>query len=101
MPTAIIGAIHLPLPRRTNALVVACYEITTYLGSQHDHQNVYPGNTGGSISFDWGRVKFTHARHSSSFPDGTYGGVAGGFLIYVEGKTIYALGDTAPFPRHG
>lgn len=85
------------LVRRTGALVVATYEITQYVGRELGHDRVQPMNTGGSWSFDWGRVTFTHARHSSSFPDGTYGGLAHGILIHAEGKTIYAAGDTAPF----
>ncbi len=83
---------------RTNALVVSCFEVVTYLGRVHSYDNTYPGNTGGSIAFDWGQVTFTHARHSSSFPDGTYGGVANGFIIKAEGKTLYAAGDTGLFP---
>ena len=37
----------------------------------------------------------TFAAHSSSFPDGTYAGVASGFLITAGEKTIYYSGDTA------
>ena len=33
----------------------------------------------------------------SSFPDGTYGGLAVGYLLEAEGKTIYHSGDTAAF----
>jgi L-ascorbate metabolism protein UlaG (beta-lactamase superfamily) len=35
------------------------------------------------------------AVHSSSLPDGSYGGVAAGFVLEVEGKTLYFAGDTA------
>lgn len=83
---------------RTGALVVSCYEVVSYLGRVHGHENTYPGNTGGTIGFDWGRLTFTHARHSSSFPDGTYGGVANGFVLQADGKTLYVAGDTALFP---
>ncbi len=82
---------------RSNAIVVANFEITQYLSQKFGHERVQPLNTGGSWEFEWGRVTQTDARHSSSFPDGTYGGNPNGFLIEAEGKTIYALGDTSPF----
>ncbi len=85
------------LAPRTGAQVVANFEITQYLGRQTGHDHVLPMNTGGSWSFDWGRVTQTYARHSSSFPDGTYGGNPNGFLLHVEEKWVYDLGDTCPF----
>lgn len=82
---------------RTGAQVVGNFEIVQYIQQQHDHENVQPMNTGGSWSFDWGEAKQTYARHSSSFPDGTYGGNPNGYLLEIEGQTIYDLGDTALF----
>lgn len=82
---------------RTGALVVATYEIIQYLANNHDHTNGSPMNTGGSVTFDWGTVRLTNARHSSSFPDGTYGGSANGIILEAEGKCIYHLGDTSLF----
>src|SRR5690606_12471754 len=35
------------------------------------------------------------AIHSSSFPDGTYGGNPVGFVLKAEDKTVYIAGDTA------
>ena len=83
--------------KRTGALLVADFEITDYAQRQHDHENVHPMNIGGKWDFDWARVTRTYARHSSSFPDGTYGGLAGGFLLELEGKTVYISGDTCAF----
>jgi L-ascorbate metabolism protein UlaG (beta-lactamase superfamily) len=37
----------------------------------------------------------TNAVHTSSFPDGTYGGNPAGFIITTEDATIYIAGDTA------
>ena len=82
---------------RTGAQVVANYEIIQYIGSQLDHEAGHPMNTGGSWDFDWGRLTMTYARHSSSFPDGTYGGNPNGFILELEGKTIYNTGDTCYF----
>ncbi|MEQ9105517.1 MAG: metal-dependent hydrolase [Rhodothermales bacterium] len=85
------------IARRTGALVVANYEITQYLTARHGHENVHGMNTGGSWTFPWGRVTMTWALHSSSFPDGTYGGNPGGFMIEAGGLCVYAAGDTSPF----
>lgn len=82
---------------RTGALLIANYEITNYAQNEHNHENVHPMNTGGSVDFDWGRVTQAYARHSSSFPDGTYGGNPNGFIVEIEGKTIYNAGDTCRF----
>ena len=37
------------------------------------------------------------AWHSSSFPDGTYGGMPMGVVVELAGKRIYHAGDTALF----
>ncbi len=37
----------------------------------------------------------THAYHSSSFPDGTYGGNPNGFVIHSGDACIFYSGDTA------
>ncbi len=85
------------IAKRTGAVVVANFEITQYLTRHTGHDNVVAMNAGGAWEFDWGTVKQTFARHSSSFPDGTYGGNPNGYLIQAEGHTLYVLGDTSPF----
>nr|WP_314287732.1 metal-dependent hydrolase [uncultured Capnocytophaga sp.] len=54
-------------------------------------------NLGGSHRFVNGKVKIKmiKAEHSSSFPDGSYGGNPAGFLIDFNEETIYISGDTA------
>ncbi len=52
-------------------------------------------NTGGGYNFPFGRVKMTDAIHSSSLPDGTYGGNPGGFLVKTKDGSFYYSGDTA------
>jgi L-ascorbate metabolism protein UlaG (beta-lactamase superfamily) len=54
-----------------------------------------PMNSGGACSFDFGRVVYTPAVHSSSMPDGTYGGQPGGFLVETCDGSFYYSGDTA------
>ena len=79
---------------RTNATIVSNWEIASYYGSKGFKSN-HPMNHGGSWKFDFGTVKYVNAVHSSSFPDGTYGGNPGGFVIEGEHKNIYIAGDTA------
>ncbi|MEZ4697234.1 MAG: metal-dependent hydrolase [Rhodothermales bacterium] len=86
------------IAKRTGATVVANYEITTYLGREHQYDNTVGMNIGGSWELAWGKVKQTVARHSSSFPDGTYGGNPNGYLLWAEGKCLYLAGDTDRFP---
>lgn len=82
---------------RTGAQMVCQFEIMVYVQKQIEHEAFQPMNTGGTADLGWGRVTNTYARHSSSFEDGTYGGLAGGFVVEVGGKTIYHAGDTALF----
>jgi L-ascorbate metabolism protein UlaG (beta-lactamase superfamily) len=79
--------------KRTNAVIVSNYEIATHYGSKG--LQFHPMNHGGSWDFDFGNVKYVSAVHSSSFPDGSYGGQPGGFVIEGEHKNIYIAGDTA------
>lgn len=81
----------------SDPLVISNFEITQYVQQNYDHDAIQPLNEGGSVEFDWGYVESTHARHSSSFPDGTYGGVPNGFVLEVDDSVVYNTGDTAPF----
>ncbi|GGB66398.1 UPF0173 metal-dependent hydrolase [Flavobacterium suaedae] len=78
---------------RTGAVIVSNAEIAGYY--EKKGYTVHPMNHGGSWNFDFGTVKYVNAIHSSSFPDGTYGGNQGGFIIESDGKTLYIAGDTA------
>lgn len=46
------------------------------------------------LNFSWGRAVFLPAFHSSSLPDGKYGGNAASILLDVDGVRIYHAGDT-------
>ncbi len=81
----------------SDPLVIGTFEVAQYVGQEFDHEAIQPLNEGGSMEFDWGFVEATHARHSSSFPDGSYGGVPVGFVLELEDNVVYNTGDTAPF----
>lgn len=75
------------------AIIVSNAEIAGYY--ENKGFTAHPMNHGGSWQFDFGVLKYTTAIHSSSFPDGSYGGQPGGFVIESERKNIYIAGDTA------
>jgi len=80
------------IAKNTGATIVSNAEIATYYANKGFTS--HPMNHGGSWQFDFGKVKYVNAIHSSSFPDGTYGGNQGGFVIEAD-KNIYIAGDTA------
>ncbi|WP_417352046.1 metal-dependent hydrolase [Flavobacterium alkalisoli] len=81
------------IAQNTGATIVSNAEIAGYY--EKKGFKTHPMNHGGSWNFDFGKVKYVTAIHSSSFPDGTYGGNQGGFVIEGEHKNIYIAGDTA------
>ncbi len=84
------------LAKQNHATVIAPYELAMYCQSK-GVENVHPMHIGGGFNFPFGRVKLTIAHHGSMTPDGTYAGNPCGFLITVDGKTIYHAGDTGLF----
>ena len=52
-------------------------------------------NHGGEWNFDFGKVKYVNAIHSSTLPDGKSGGNPGGFVIETAHGCFYYAGDTA------
>ncbi len=87
------------IAKRNNALVVATFELATYLSWQG--VETFGMNIGGAREFDFGTVKFTQAFHSSGFVTNDkqiiYLGMPTGILFTAEGKTIYHAGDTGLF----
>ena len=81
------------IAKRTDAVIVSNYEVANHFESKG--LEVHPMNHGGSWDFDFGNLKYVNAIHTSSFPDGSYGGQPGGFVLEGEHKTIYIAGDTA------
>ncbi len=58
------------------------------------HKNSLDINFGGSAKFDGMRISMVPASHTSSFPDGSYGGEPCGYIFRYEGKNLYLAGDT-------
>lgn len=81
---------------RTGCLVICCPEIATYLKGKV-LSNFHTMNIGGGYQFDFGYVKMTSALHSSAIEENgqnIYLGNPAGFLLKLDGKTIYHAGDT-------
>ncbi|HAJ81053.1 MAG: metal-dependent hydrolase [Zunongwangia sp.] len=79
--------------KNTGAVIVSNAEIASYY--EEKGFKVHPMNHGGSWQFDFGKVKYVQAWHSSTFPDGASGGLPGGFVIQTGEKNLYIAGDTA------
>lgn len=86
------------IARRTGAPIVTNVEIGRWLtakGAPHTSGQ----NTGGTGDYGFCQAKFTIAFHSSSMPDGSYGGSPNGFIVTARdsGMRLYYAGDTALF----
>lgn len=78
---------------QSGATIISNYEISTHY--EEKGFTVHPMNHGGKWKFPFGTLKYTNAIHTSSFPDGSYGGQPGGFILTSNDKSIYIAGDTA------
>ena len=94
------------LAKQTGAKVISNYEIIMWLGRE-GIKNSHPMNHGGAFNFDFGKVRYVNAVHSSALDDGTYLGNPGGFIISNDQLNFYYAGDTALtmdmqlIPRYG
>lgn len=88
------------IAKRNDATVIAPHELSVWLGWQG--LKTHGMAVGGGCYFEFGHVKLVNALHGSGFTnDGDkqiiYLGPATGFVLTVEGKTIYHAGDTGLF----
>jgi L-ascorbate metabolism protein UlaG (beta-lactamase superfamily) len=79
---------------QSGARLIGNFEVIQWFSAQ-GLTNAHTMNSGGSFLFDFGRVTYTPAIHSSSMPDGSYGGQPGGFLVETDEGAFYYSGDTA------
>lgn len=80
---------------RKGVPIIAAFEIGEY--AQAHGAAAIPAGIGGTVRGEWGSVTLTPAFHSSSFPDGTYGGMPCGLVVEMGGVTVYHAGDTCAF----
>ena len=82
------------IARASGATLIGCFEVMEWF-SKKGLKKSQGMNVGGSFHFEFGSVTFTNALHSSSMPDGSYGGQPGGFLMKTKEGNFYYSGDTA------
>jgi L-ascorbate metabolism protein UlaG (beta-lactamase superfamily) len=80
--------------KRTGSTVIANFEVATWL-EKNGVARLHAMNHGGPVGFEFGRVRMVNAIHSSSLPDGSYGGNPGGFVVESAHGNFYYSGDTA------
>ncbi len=89
----------LEIAKRNNAVIIAPFELAMACGKQG--AEVHPMHIGGSFQFPFGRVKLTIAHHGSGADLGgdtfAYMGNPCGFVVTLDGKTLYHAGDTGLF----
>ena len=86
------------LAQANDSTVICIAEMSNWLAAKKIKTHAM--NIGGAFHFPFGTVKMVAALHGSSFiEDGQqiYLGLAAGFILQVEGKTLYHAGDTAYF----
>jgi L-ascorbate metabolism protein UlaG (beta-lactamase superfamily) len=81
------------IAKRTRATIISNFEIVSWF-AQFGCQG-HGMNHGGKHEFPFGTVKYVNAVHSSTLPDGSSGGNAGGFVVWNDETCFYFSGDTA------
>ena len=81
------------ISKLTGAPITAVFELANYCAQKGASVNDI--GLGSWREYEWGRAAAVPAFHSSSTPDGIYGGCPCGFVFDVDGKTLYHAGDTA------
>lgn len=87
----------IPLAKRTGATLISTFEIVKFAGTK-GVRKVHPMHIGGGYDFPFGRVKMTPALHGGQVHGDTTGQfttLPGGFLLHVDGTSLYHTGDTA------
>ena len=80
------------ISKNTGAQIFAVFELANYCAQRG--AKAFGVNLGGLLNLNFGSVVFTPAFHSSSTPDGSYGGCAAGIVLNINGFKIYHAGDT-------
>ena len=77
---------------KTGAPVTAVFELANYCAKKG--AKTIDMGLGAWRDYNWGRAILVPAFHSSTTPEGEYGGCPCGIVLEIEGQTIYHAGDT-------
>jgi len=80
------------IAKNNGAKLISNYEVVNWF--EKKGVTGHPLNHGGKYTFDFGRVKYVNAIHTSSMPDGANGGNPGGFVVWDDDSCFYFAGDT-------
>lgn len=87
------------IAKQSNATLVSIFELANFASRQG--VNAHPMHIGGSHLFGSVKIKLTPAWHGSGLPGENgvveYLGTPCGFILAMDGKTIYHAGDTGLF----
>ncbi|KPK79852.1 MAG: metal-dependent hydrolase [Gemmatimonas sp. SM23_52] len=86
------------IAKRTGAMVISTFEIVAFAQQVKGIEKAHPLHIGGGYKFPVGYIKMTPALHGGAVEgdeSGCYTTVPGGFLITIDGVTVYHAGDTA------
>lgn len=84
------------IARRTGAVILSNQEIAAWLARKGLKAQGQP--PGGRFNYPFGTLLLTFALHSSTLPDGSYGGNPAGLRIDTrDGLRLYLAGDTGLF----
>ena len=81
------------ISKQTGAPITAVFELANYCAKHGVH--IKGINIGATISYSWGKATAVPAFHSSSTPDGMYGGCPCGYVFDIDGCIVYHAGDTS------
>lgn len=84
------------IAKNNDAIIVSNFEIINWFKAKGIEKG-HPMNIGGSWKFDFGKVTFFNALHSSNMPDGSTGGNPGSFIVETDEACFYFAGDTGLF----
>lgn len=85
------------IANRCGSTLIGGFEVVQWFQKHHHVKNAVMMNLGGSCELPCGKLQMVPAVHSSSFPDGSYGGNPAGYLLTINEKRIYFACDTAYF----
>lgn len=81
------------LQAHPEAIILSTPEVCGFFGNAKSIDY----NIGGTVKVGDLKLTMVRADHTSSFPDGSYGGVSVGYLFRFEGKILYFAGDTGVY----
>lgn len=87
------------IAQQLGATIVGSFEVIQWF-EKKGLKKTFAMNLGGSCNFEFGHVTMTNAIHSSSMPDGSYGGEPGGFFNQDSRRVFLLQRRYRSYSRH-